>query len=282
MDLVWLPTAENAASLIQNYLQDARLLGERTAQLHSALSADPDDPAFAPEPFSDFYRIGLYHSLLGDSSRVIQQLRQGLRTVPAHARENAEKLLEREADLRNRFRPLRDRKVESLRIRNHGEYHLGRVLWTGSDFVIFGFHGETERPVSERRMKRSCLRDVGAMLRSFHYASAAVFHGAVPGIRPTVESAATLEQWGRFWYEWVCAAFLRGYFDSAGEAVFLPKLKEERRILLEIYQIERALIEVRRELEGGREWLSVPLGAILELLEYSSCEPGGSAGQTTD
>jgi maltose alpha-D-glucosyltransferase/alpha-amylase len=261
------PTSGPAASLIQNYLEDARLLGERTAQLHSALAGDNDDPAFAPEPFSDFYRIGLYHALLGDAGRVIQLLRQSLRALPAHVHETAEKLVRHEERLRERFRLLRNRKIETLRIRNHGDYHLARVLWTGSDFVVFGFHGETERPVSERRMKRSCLRDVAAMLRSFHYASAAVFHGAVPGISATAESAPVLERWGRFWYQWVGAAFLRGYFDAAGEAAFLPTSREERRILLEIFQLERALVEVRRELSGRRDWLSVPLGAILDLLE---------------
>ena len=107
---------------------------------------------------------------------------------------------------------------KKLRIRTHGDYHLGQVLHTGSDFVIIDFEGEPARPLSERRIKRSALRDVAGMLRSFHYAPYAVVHGQSQGSVIRSEDTDKLETGARFWHRWVTAAFLRAYFDVSANA----------------------------------------------------------------
>src|SRR5436853_4934333 len=109
-----------------------------------------------------------------------------------------------------------EQKMNGQKIRCHGDYHLGQVLVTGKDFSIIDFEGEPARPLSERRIKRSPLRDVAGMLRSFDYAShAALSHEASGAIfRP--EDADRLEPWARFWAGWVSAAFLRSYLALAG------------------------------------------------------------------
>ena len=158
------------SDLMGSYLEDARLLGERTAQLHGALAADPDDPEFAPEAFSEFYRVGLYHALLGGATRSLHALRQAVPALPRKERDLASLVLSAEPSIRNRYRPFRSMRVTALRTRVHGDFRLGRVFWTGVDYVVFGFEGEAGRPKVERRAKRSCLYDLAAMLVSFRHA----------------------------------------------------------------------------------------------------------------
>jgi maltose alpha-D-glucosyltransferase/alpha-amylase len=147
-----------------------------------------------------------------------------------------------------------------MRIRVHGDYHLGQVLYTGKDFVIIDFEGEPARPLSERRIKRSPLRDVAGMLRSFHYAAYTVFATRVAAER------GALEPWAQFWYEWVGSAFLRAYLHRAGDAAFLPRAREELATMLRVYLLEKAVYEVGYELNNRPDWTWIPLRAITQLL----------------
>ena len=153
---------------------------------------------------------------------------------------------------------------------NHGDYQLSNVLYSGSDWVITNFEGDPYRPFSERRMKRSALRDVATMLRSFHYVSHAALFGDVPGIVPSREAQPQLEKWARTWYQWVSAIFLENYLKAAASAAFLPQSEEEIRILLGAYMMERALAEIEYELEHRPQWMRIPVHGILEQIQPSS------------
>ena len=111
-------------------------------------------------------------------------------------------------------------RVDSARIRNHGDYHLGQVLYTGNDFMIIDFEGEPSRPITERRTKRSAMRDVAGMVRSFHYAAQTALKNQESGgfIRP--ERRDAMEPWARFWFQWVAATFIQSYRITARGAVF--------------------------------------------------------------
>jgi maltose alpha-D-glucosyltransferase/alpha-amylase len=156
-----------------------------------------------------------------------------------------------------------------MRTRCHGDYHLGQVLFTGNDFVIIDFEGEPQRPVSERRIKTSPLRDVAGMIRSFHYASHAAQRGDAPGTLTAREPADGLPLWLRAWYQWNAAAFLRAYDAEAGQADFLPRNKEEFGVLLDAYLLEKAIYELGYELNNRPEWVRIPLEGILYLLEQA-------------
>jgi maltose alpha-D-glucosyltransferase/alpha-amylase len=114
-------------------------------------------------------------------------------------------------------------------------------------------------------MKRSPIRDISSMLRSFHYAAYAALLGQVPRVRP--EDFPMLEPWAQFWYHWVCVAFLQGYFAATSAAGILPKQETELRVLLDAYLLEKALYEVSYELNSRPDWLIVPLRGILQLLD---------------
>jgi maltose alpha-D-glucosyltransferase/alpha-amylase len=252
--------------LVANHAEIVRKLGERTAELHRALSSRPDIPDFAPEPFTDFYRHGLYHGMLGQAGRSFDLLRNRFRQMSPAARADCERLLEREADVRALFRPIRDERISSTRTRHHGDYQLGYVLFTGNDVVITNFDGDTTRPMSERRLKRSPMRDVTSMIRSFHYVSHAVLFGHVPGIVTSPEAQPHLEKWARAWYAWLSATFLNGYLQAAEGADFLPPSPRELRTLFTAYLLEKLLLEIQYEIEQHRDWIRIPACGILDQL----------------
>src|SRR2546423_7430725 len=150
-----------AHETIGAYLESARLLGQRTAELHLALASDLEDPAFAPEPFSILYQRSLYQSLRAPAVRTFRLLRASSPDDPQLAM-----VLSYEGEILERYRSVLDRQGDATRTRGHGDYHLGQVLWTGKGFVIIDFQGAAAQPLGERRIKRSPLRDVAGMIRS--------------------------------------------------------------------------------------------------------------------
>jgi maltose alpha-D-glucosyltransferase/alpha-amylase len=148
--------------------------------------------------------------------------------------------------------------------RIHGDYHLGQVLFTGSDFVIIDFEGEPARPLAERRRKRSPLQDVAGMLRSFHYAAYAPLlqEGNAEG-----SSHEAPRRWAQYWQKWVSATFLRTYLEVSGDAIFIPKGREELALLLDVHLLDKAVYELGYELNNRPSWVRIPLDGISQLLQ---------------
>jgi maltose alpha-D-glucosyltransferase/alpha-amylase len=143
---------------------------------------------------------------------------------------------------------------------------LGQVLYTGRDFVIIDFEGETRRPLTERRLKRSPLRDIAGMVRSFDYAaSTSVAHQASTAIDPG--QVPLLERWAKFWSIWVTAAYLTSYLNTLRPASLVPDSHQELAILLEVFLMDRAVSEIGYELDSRPDWLWVPIRGILQLIE---------------
>jgi maltose alpha-D-glucosyltransferase/alpha-amylase len=261
------PVPQIVAELLGTHVDSIRVLAQRTAELHAALSSRTDLPNFAPEPFTTFYRQGVYHGMLGQLNRAFELLRGRARGLPQNAQQDIAEVLNREDEIRQQLLLLRDKRMSGNRIRNHGDFHLANVLFSGSDWVVTNFEGDPTRPLSERRIKRSALRDVATMLRSFHYVSHAALFGDVPGIVPSRDGHPQLERWALTWYRWVSAIFLREYLQAAAGGPFLPQQDDELRILLGAYMTERALSEIEYELEHRPEWIRIPVHGILEQLK---------------
>jgi maltose alpha-D-glucosyltransferase/alpha-amylase len=260
------PLPHNVRELLGAYPDAAELLGRRTAELHLALAQADGNPDFEPQPFTDHYRLGIYHRMLGSTTRILDLLRQRLPDLRPEVRSDAEYLLQREEELRAQFRPIRDRRITATRIRAHGDLHLNQILHTGKDFVFIDFEGELSRPLSERRIKRSALRDVASMLCSFQYAANAVLFGHVAGVTPRPDGTAWLESWASAWYAWVSAQYLKGYLTSARHVSFVPASEEELRLLLDAYLLEEAIDELGHDLADRPDWARIPLRGILARL----------------
>lgn len=267
-DLIWEELPPQAVDTIGTYMESARLLGQRTGELHAALASAPDDPAFAPEPFSKLYQRSLYQSMRSLTGQVLQLLRQNLSKVPETVRGQAEAVLAAENRILQCFNGLARAKITAMRIRCHGDYHLGQLLFTGNDFVIMDFEGEPARPLSERCIKRSPLRDVAGMLRSFHYASYSAL--STMGERGLAQNQdlALMQFLARYWYFWVSTAFMKEYFETAGKGNFLPRSREELRVLIDAYLMEKVIYEIGYELNNRPAWVGIPLqGALFQLQE---------------
>ena len=156
-----------AETMFGPYLESAALLGRRTAELHTALASDTDLAQFGQEPFSYLYQRSLYQAMRNLAARSLSVLRHKLGHVSDAIEAPGEAVASREGDVMQRLHQIARRNIGATRIRCHGDYHLGQVLYTGNDFVIIDFEGEPARSISERQLKASPFRDVAGMLRSF-------------------------------------------------------------------------------------------------------------------
>lgn len=254
---------------IGSYLESASLLGVRTAQLHVALSATQDQPAFAPEPFTGADQRELVKSTLDLIARTFESLRRQRARLPQGVGDEAGKVLNLEERLRHRVSLLERFKISAVRTRIHGDYHLGQVLFTGDDFVIIDFEGEPARSLRERRRKISPLQDVAGMLRSFHYAAYAPLLAEISGREVTHEGLNSLNFRAQYWQTWVSATFLKAYLRTSGSASSLPRSREELAVLLDVYVITKAVYELGYELNNRPHWLRIPLQGVSKLLEVA-------------
>jgi maltose alpha-D-glucosyltransferase/alpha-amylase len=245
------------------YLEMARLIGKRTGEMHLALAAEPDDHRFSPEPFSLLYQRSLYHSMRTLTRRVFDLLNRNLSGMSPNIRSKATVVAPLEKEIIAHFSRLFSKKIPSVKIRVHGDYHLGQVLFTGNDFVIIDFEGEPARSIGERRLKRSPLRDVAGMIRSFHYPAYSILYGTKTF---SPEEIAVLEPWAECWYKFVASAFLRTYLETVKNASFIPSKDEDLELLLNAYLLEKAIYEVAYELNNRPDWVTIPLKGIADLM----------------
>ncbi len=241
----------------QRYLENARLLGQRTGEMHRGLATPTDNAAFKAEATTQ-------ESLRDDADRLELQIKAALQAVRARIATLPEDLLTAAATLiarrehlfhmAQRLRTLDPAKA-GVRLRIHGDYHLGQVLRTADDFVLLDFEGEPARSLVERRAKQSPLRDVAGMLRSFSYAGVAGF---------TVAADKTAER--QAWEREACAAFLQGYTAAFGTDQQIAGTAEVVREQIAAYLLEKSLYELMYELNNRPAWVALPLFGILDLL----------------
>src|SRR4051812_5285923 len=225
-------------------LDGLRSLGEVTGDLHTALASDATDPAFAPdEPSVESLAL-----LTADVDEQIERL-----FVELPESEPLEPLVGRGQDVREKLQMLSHIGAGGRVIRTHGDFHLGQTMLSDRGWVILDFEGEPARPLPERRLKRSPLRDVAGMLRSFSYVTAGA--RLLRGV--TVPAG---------WEDRARDAFLEGYFDRADPSL-LPPGEAPTRQLLSVFELEKAVYELRYELNNRPDWVSIPVAGILRLLD---------------
>jgi maltose alpha-D-glucosyltransferase/alpha-amylase len=257
--------------LMSRYLDSAKLLGQRTAEMHRALGAERLDPAFSPEPLTPLYQRSLYQSMRNVEQRTLHQLSRQFGDLAAEVQPLARQVMERSDEMLRRFRAMVGRRFGGRRIRCHGNLGLGELLYTGKDFVIIDFEGEPGYSLGERRVKRLPLRDVATMVRSFHHAAlSALFgeggpRGRTPGMIRS-EDIGLLDGWAEVWFARVAAAFVGSYQEHIAASNLLPASAEDSDSLLADFLLERALRELGQELEDRPHWAAISLRAIMQLL----------------
>jgi maltose alpha-D-glucosyltransferase/alpha-amylase len=241
------------------FLALMRVLAVRTAELHRALATRTKDPLFAPEPLSRGDLEGYRARAADEAKGSLALLKSRLGDLSPADRDSAGAILAKQDKLLKRIDALSTEDARGTRIRIHGDYHLGQVLLTRNDFVIIDFEGEPGHTLEERRAKQSPLRDVAGMLRSFSYVEAS----ALRSVAHDEVEYAKLAPLARAWVEAVRAAFLSAYDGAAGGASLYGTLTPGTG-LLGLFELEKALYELRYEINNRPTWAGIPLQGILD------------------
>ena len=247
------------------YPEKATLLGQRTGEMHLALAADAENKAFAPEPFNAMAQRSVYQNMRASLRRAFALLQKKITHLPEAFRAEAEQVLAAEQQILAAEQQTLLRHASATKIRIHGDYHLGQVLNTGKDFVILDFEGEPARPLGERKLKRSALRDVAGMMRSFQYAAYSALWQ--PSMR--AEDVPFLERWADLWYRQLSSVFLQSYLTTTAGASFLPAKQSDLDPLLQAYLLDKAVYEVGYELNHRPDWVVIPVRGIKHILGLS-------------
>lgn len=242
--------------------EQAFLLGVRTGEMHIMLSKGTS-PDFKPEPYSLHYQRSLYSGLQTLVRGTFESQVRNMHRLSPEIKTAANAVLNMKDEILNIFRRIYSHKIDVVKIRIHGDYHLGQVLNTGKDFVITDFEGEPARSFSERRLKRSPLRDVAGMIRSFHYAA----YGSLfldnqirkedyPRLMPFVEQ----------WYHYMSGFFMSAYLETVKGSSFIPASSRDLEILMTTFLLEKAIYELNYELNNRPDWVLIPLKGITDII----------------
>jgi maltose alpha-D-glucosyltransferase/alpha-amylase len=239
-----------------------KTLGRRIGELHAVLSKESADSAFDPEPIGTQDLSRWRAKIAEEADESFKLLGERLASLSDGAQDCAKRLLDARQRLLECLDRLTPKTLQATKTRFHGDLHLGQVLLVADDFLITDFEGEPSRPITERRQKSSVLRDVAGMLRSFDYARAVALERALtarPDLRERVEPA--FEEWRRD----SSIAFLDGYYLGVGAASCIPTERDAARKMISLFELEKALYELRYELNNRPSWAGIPLAALLAL-----------------
>ncbi len=266
---LWDPvTFESLPTDLQEFIggsvaEAAGLIGKRTGEMHLALASRPADKDFAAEPFSLHYQRSLFSGMQTLVRSAFNPAKELINRVPVAIRDETLALLNRKEEILKKLKQIYAAKMNVVKIRIHGDYDLKQVLFTGKDVAILDFHGDPTRSYSDRRLKRSPLRDVAGMIRSIHYVA---FEGLLHHTGITPEERHKLEPFADIWIHYVTAFFVRGWLDKVAGSSFIPENKADLRILLETYLLEKAIYGFQYELHKRPEWVEVPVNIIRWLM----------------
>ncbi|WP_373515721.1 maltose alpha-D-glucosyltransferase [Persicitalea sp.] len=239
-----------------------RMLGERLGELHLALST-VDAPDFGSEGFSLHYQRSLYSGLQSLVRETFQNQEKNSKKLPANVQADAKAIMARKNEILASLKRIYEKKMDAVKIRIHGGYTLDKILYTSNDLAICEFGGNPMRSFSERRLRRSPLRDVADMIESLHYAAYAslIFNDQVreediPKLTPPTER----------WIQAASGIFLEAYLRTVKGSDFIPDDSDDLNVLLETYLLEKALFDLNGELTQRPDWATIPLRIFKSLL----------------
>ena len=255
-------TPEDIQELIgKGFYERIARLGQRTAEMHLALTSNTSDNAFTPESFTSNYQRALYSSLRKLVRDRFSLLETTLTKLPADIQIVAKNVLSLEDKILEAFSEVYKTRINANKIRIHGDYHLGQVLFTGKDFIIIDFEGEPGFSFSERRLKKNPLKDVAGMMRSIHYAA---FGKILLNENYRERDLEFLESWADQWQHYVSRFYLGAYMERMGMG---NKLSQEQDVLIRTFLLEKAIYELGYELNGRPDWTIIPLRGIQYLMK---------------
>ncbi len=250
-------------SINEELFEKVELLAQRTAEMHIGLFSNTDNKAFIVERFDNKYRKFLFDRIqLLLNNRYALIIDNYIRLEP-EAQKLAWDFMEAKELIDEFIEEINTRKLDSLRTRVHGDYHLGQVLDTENDYIIIDFEGEPESSIIDRKIKHSPLKDVAGMLRSYHYAISAKFFNDESSKNADKNRIARASD---RWYGLIQKTFLEKYFSTFGNPHPLFKNNNEINFLLLVYLLEKAVYELGYEVSYRPDWVKIPLKGIVDVI----------------
>ena len=256
------PDPEKEAQAIDGYRAMAGIIGRRLGELHVALAAPSDDPAFAPEPATPEQIRAWTEGTQSMLATALDLLAQRVDQLTDDTKELAQSLLDRRDALTAAVAKLVPSDAGALRTRIHGDFHLGQVLVAQGDAYLIDFEGEPARSLDERRQKSSPMRDVAGLLRSYSYASAAAQSTTESAPQQTADRKRAL--FDRF-RVYAAESFLGEYRAAVAAAAQPLVAPASEQGLLDLFLIEKAAYEIRYEAANRPTWLSLPVRGLAAL-----------------
>jgi maltose alpha-D-glucosyltransferase/alpha-amylase len=256
-------TPESAAMLGR-----LRQIGERTADFHRTIASRSDIADFAPEPIGADDMARWTEAQLARAENVFKLLDRSEATLPEAAKPLAQALRDNRQHILAHISENRDAGVEAMKIRHHGDFHLGQVLIANNDSFLLDFEGEPRRSLAERRHKAPAARDVAGFCRSIDYATSAALNRAAPG-----ETKAKLATRLRLWTQKLIEAYWESYRAALADDRLWPRDDDKSRQLLDFFLLEKAFYEIEYELTNRPDWVGIPLEATLRILRQRGVVP---------
>lgn len=250
----------------QRTAEQAALIGLRTADMHLASASGLYDPAFKPEEFSLHYQRSLFSAMQSLVRETFNDLKNNIPGLTDAVQDEVKHMLSKKEDVLTMLKRIYSKKMDAIKIRIHGNYHLGQVLHTGRDVAITDFGGDPYKSYSERRLKRSPLRDATAMMRSFYYVA---YEGMFKNNHIPKDKVDILIPYARLWAHYVSGFFMKAYLDRVKDSSFIPSSHTDLEMMLQTYLLEKAVSDLNFELKHRPEWVIVPLKTIQAILKGS-------------
>jgi maltose alpha-D-glucosyltransferase/alpha-amylase len=255
------PSPRDVADTIGAYNATLELLGRRTADLHRTMAGIAGE-GFGVHPLDRAELERIARDMTAHAERAISLLGRSRPMLPEALAPKVQRLLDAAPYLGDHFGLILTTADAGTRIRVHGDLHLGQVLEVNGDFYFIDFEGEPARPIAERRVAQSPLRDVAGMLRSFSYAARAGFRMF---LQNQPDSRTALEPWIEAWEAEAGVFYLRGYYRQVSDSPLVPTARD-REILLRSFLLDKALYELTYELGNRPDWVDIPIEALLAFL----------------
>jgi maltose alpha-D-glucosyltransferase/alpha-amylase len=243
--------------------------GRRVAEMQMALASHDDIPDFKPERTSpDDIKLWL-SEIVSRAEPVFSALAQRRNAARDSDRTLIDRVLALRNGLRDRLAALLPENIDGLKIRHHGDFHLGQMLIVKDDIFIIDFEGEPRRPIHERRRKAPAARDIAGLIRSIDYSATAALERA---LKVTPDENGKLAAALDAWQERATASFIEAYRETITDTRLWPADRGAAESMLNFFLIEKALYEIEYELAHRPDWLRVPLAGILRILDQHSEE----------